>query len=173
MRKILSFISVFAFLLTACTGPQGPPGFDGYDGQDGEIIASSAFEIELDFTEANNYEFIEAYGFNVLATDVTLVYVLWETLDGQDVWRLTPQTVQFNDGNLVYNYDFTQTDVRLFLEGSTDFSFLDSSYTQNQVFRIVVVPADNVGRGGDYTSVDYSDLALVMELYNITEFPKR
>ena len=170
MKRILSFISVFALLLTSCTGDQGPPGFDGYDGTDGQvgsIIASSAFEIELNFTPTNNYEYIEAYGFDVFPTDVTLVYILWETLDGQDIWRLIPQTVVFDDGNLVYNYDFTQVDVRFFLEGSTDFSTLDSAYTENQVFRVVVVPADNVGR------VDYSNFNTITKQYNITSFPKR
>lgn len=167
MKRLLSFITVFTILLTACEGPQGPPGFDGFDGQDGAIIASSAFEIELDFNPANNYEFIEAYGFDVFPTDVTLVYVLWETLNGQDIWRLTPQTVQFNDGNLIYNYDFTQSDVRFFLEGTTDFALLDPAYTQSQIFRVVVIPADNVGR------VDYSNLDTVMAIYDIKEFKKR
>ena len=45
MKRILTLISVFALLVTACEGPQGPPGFDGFDG---EIIASSAFEIDPD-----------------------------------------------------------------------------------------------------------------------------
>ncbi len=54
MKRILSLISVFALLLTACEGPQGPPGFDGFDGQDGGLIVSSAFEIELDFIAEDN-----------------------------------------------------------------------------------------------------------------------
>ena len=164
MKRILSFISVFALLLTACEGDPGPPGPPGFDG---EIIASSAFEIEIDFTPGNNYEFIEAYGFEVLPTDVTLVYLLWDVVDGLDVWRLVPQIVEFNDGNLVYNYDFTQFDVRLFLDGTTNFGTLDPSYTQQQVFRVVVVPADNVGR------FDVSDLDAVMNMYGITEFQRR
>ena len=167
MKRILSLITVFTLLLTACEGPQGPPGFDGLNGLDGEIIASSAFEIVLDFTEDNNYEFIEAYGFQVLPTDVTLVYILWETINGQDVWRLMPQTVEFEDGNLVYNYDFTQTDVRFFLDGSTNFSTLDNVFTRNQVFRVVVVPADNVGR------LDISNFDLVRQEFNIIDIPKR
>ncbi len=167
MKRILSFISVFALLLTSCTGDPGPPGFDGFDGLDGEIIASSAFEIELDFNDANNYEFIEAYGFEVLPTDVTLVYILWETLNEQDVWRLVPQTVEFDDGTLVYNYDFTQNDVRFFLDGSTDFSTLDASYILAQVFRVVVIPADNVGR------VDLTNFDTISSFYGITDFPKR
>jgi hypothetical protein len=161
MKRILSIISVFAIFLTSCEGPQG------LDGRDGAIIASSAFEIEVDLNQANGYEYIEAYDFEVLPTDVTLVYVLWETLNGQDIWRPMPQTVQFNDGTLVYNYDFTQTDVRFFLEGTTDFALLDNSYTQNQVFRVVVVPADNVGKTAN------TDLDSVMTLYDIKTFAKR
>ena len=170
MKRILTIISVFALLLTSCQGPQGLDGFngyDGYDGQDGSIIASSAFEIELDLNQANNYEFIEAYGFDVFPTDVTLVYLLWETANGQDIWRLMPQTVYFDDGTLVYNYDFTQLDVRFFLDGTTDFSLLDAAYTQNQLFRVVVVPADNVGK------TNYSNIEAVMALYDIKEFTKR
>jgi len=85
MKRILSLISVFALLLTSCEGDPGPPGFDGLDGLDGEIIASSAFEIEIDFNTANNFEFIEPYGFTVLPSDVTLVYILWDTSNEQDI----------------------------------------------------------------------------------------
>ena len=164
MKKLVVLLTMFTFLLTACEGDPGPPGQDGLNGS---IIASSAFEIVIDFNPTNNYEYIEAYGFEVLPTDVTLVYILWETLDGQDIWRLIPQTVEFDDGNLLYNYDFTQVDVRFFLEGSTDFSTLDSAYTDNQIFRVIVVPADNVGR------YDYSNIDKVMETFNITEFEMR
>ena len=92
MKKIVSFFTVVTLLFTACEGPQGPPGFDGLDGLDGEVIASSAFEIVLDLNATNNYEFIEPYGFTVLPTDVTLVYISWEVDNGQDIWRLLPQT---------------------------------------------------------------------------------
>jgi hypothetical protein len=79
-----------------------------------------------------------------------------------------PQTVQFEDGsNLIYNYDFTQVDVNLFLDGTTDFETLGLEWIQNQVFRVVVVPADNVGR------VDVSDLDAVMAMYGIEEFVRR
>ena len=162
MKRILTLISVFALFLTACEGPQGPPGFDG------EIIASSAFEIVLDFTAQNNYEFIEPYGFNVLPTDVTLVYIEWEVDNGESIWRLLPQNIFFDNGTvLVYNFDFTQQNVRFFLDGTTDFDTLDTVWTQNQAFRVVVVPADNVGR------FDYSDFDAVVERYNIESFPKR
>lgn len=96
-----------------------------------------------------------------------MVYILWESINGQDVWRLLPQTVPFNDDDLVYNYDFTQQDVRFFLDGTTDLNTLDDFWTLNQIFRVVVVPADNVGRS------DYSDINAVIEAYDIESFPRR
>lgn len=168
MKRILFLLTVFALLITACEGPQGPPGFDGLDGLDGEIIASSAFEIEVDFNAGNNFEYIEAYGFEVLPSDVTLVYILWTTDNGQDIWRLMPQTVYFNDdSNLVYNFDFTQEDVRFFLDGTTDFNTLDSDWTQAQVFRVVVVPADNID------GIDVSDINAVLSASDIQGFDFR
>jgi len=168
MKRLLSLFTVLALIFTSCEGPQGPPGFDGLDGRDGEIIASSAFEIVIDFNAANEFEYIEAYGFNVLLSDVTLVYVLWDNINGQDIWRLMPQTAYFDDDtNLVYNFDFTQEDVRFFLDGTTDFNTLDDVWTQDQVFRVVVVPADNVD------GIDVSDINAVMNLNNIQSIDLR
>ena len=171
MNKLFTLFTAITFIvLSSCEGPQGPPGppgLNGSNGQDGGIFVANAFEIVLDFNEANNYEFIEPYGFEVFPTDVTLVFILWEEIAGTEVWRLLPQSVDFPDGNLVYNYDFTQKDVRFFLDGTTDVSALGNELTQSQVFRVVVVPADNVGR------TNLTDLEAIMEIYGIKEFEKR
>lgn len=164
MKNLISLLFVFVLVLTSCEGPEGPPGSPG---RDGGLIVAPAFEIELDFTSGNNYEFFEPYGFETYPADVTLVYILWEIDNGQEIWRLLPQTVEFEDGSLTYNFDFTRTEVRFFLDGTVNFNTLDTSWKLNQVFRVVVVPADNVGKQ------DYSDINLVMEAYGITEFEKR
>jgi len=165
MKQILTATLLFASLIfTGCTGDPGPPGPPGIDGSDGGIIVSNAFEIQIDFNVGNNYEFIEPYGFDVYPYDVVLVYILWETDNGLDIWRQLPQTVHFNDGELVYNFDFTQDDVRFFLDGTTDFGSLDSSWTLDQIFRVVVVPADNVD------GIDVSNLNEVMKAANIQSF---
>lgn len=159
MKHISYFILAFAsFLLTSCTGDTGP------QGPSGGLLVSSAFEIEIDFSAENDYSFIEAYGFNVFPSDVTLVYILWDTVNGQDIWRLLPQTVEFDDGTLVYNYDFTQTDVSFFLEGSIDLNNLSNEWTQNQIFRVVVIPADNID------GLDTSDLNVIMQASSIENF---
>ena len=160
MKKFISRI-VIAFLF-ACEGPEGPRGIPG---QDGGLIVAGAFEIAIDFTADNNYQYIEPYGFELYPYDMTLVYILWETDNGTDIWRLLPQSTTFIDDTfLIYNYDFTQDDVRFFLDGTTDFSTLDASWTQNQIFRVVVVPADNVD------GLDYSNLNAVMQTFDITDF---
>jgi len=167
MKRILSILFMSALLFTSCEGEQGPPGFDGVNGIDGGLIVSSAFEIQVNFNQANNYEIIEAYGFEVYPFDVTLVYILWETLDGQEIWRLIPQSVEFPDGLLIYNFDFTQDDVRLFLDGTIDFNLLNTEWTENQVFRVVVVPAENVD------GVNISNINAVMKANHIKSFKKK
>ncbi len=164
MKKIaVLFVSVALFW--SCDGPQGPP---GYDGKDGEIIASNAFEIEVDFNNANTYQHTENYGFDVYPTDVTLVYILWETDNDTDVWRQLPQQVTFDDdSNLLYNFDFTQTNVRFFLEGTTDLNTLNTEWTSGQVFRVVVVPADNVG------SLDTNNFNNLVKTLKLTDFSKK
>ncbi|WP_104733930.1 hypothetical protein [Hanstruepera ponticola] len=161
MKKLVIVIISFICILTiSCEGPSGPPG------PEGGLIVAPAFEIEIDFTSGNDYEYIEPYGFTIYPSDVTLVYILWDVIDGQEIWRLVPQTVAFNEGTLVYNYDFTREDVRFFLDGTIDFGLLDSVWTQNQVFRVVIVPADDVGKH------IYTDLEAVMNVFNIKEFKK-
>jgi len=165
MKKIISLLFITALFLTSCEGPVGPP---GPPGNDGGLIVAQAFEIEVDFTAANNYEIIEAYGFEVLSYDVTLVYNAWETDNsGNPIWRLLPQIVEFDEGQLQYNFDFTQQDVRIFLDGDIDFDLLGNEWTQNQLFRVVVIPADNVG------SVDINNLEAVLKAGNISKFEKK
>ncbi|WP_027126630.1 hypothetical protein [Gelidibacter mesophilus] len=172
MKKIATLLFVVAIVLTGCTGdqgpmgPPGPPGNTGTPGEDGGIIVSSAFEIIIDFNADNKFSYTENYGsdIEVLPSDITLVYRLWETRDGKDVWRLMPQELNFENGNLVYNFDFTQTYVRIFLNGSTNFETLGQEWTQDQVFRVVVVPADNVD------GIDLFNLDEVMQSYNIENF---
>ena len=164
MKRILSIIALFTIVLTACEGAPGPPGPAGFDGQNGGIITSNAFEVQVNFNINNQYQIIEPYGFRVFEYDMTLVYILWEIIDGQDVWRLLPQSTTFIDGaRLTYNFDFTQTDVKIFLEGTANFSNLEAVWTQGAVFRIVVIPADNVSGISNPEMTDF----------NISSFQKR
>ena len=139
------FLAALAFL-PACEGEPGPPGRDGIDG---ESFLGSVFEIEGDFTPENSYSLFFEFPESLIVyeSDVVLVYILWEQVEDNneellDVWRLLPQTVVLEEGVLQYNYDHTFLDVQIFLEGTVDFSTLRVSEAIDQVFRIVVLPAD-------------------------------
>lgn len=164
MKTITRLFTLTALaILMACEGPSGPPGLDGLDG---DSLIGSVFEIEGDFTAANDYrlDFSFPNTINVFDSDVVLVYILWEQVQSTtgsalDVWRLLPQTVLLDEGILQYNYDFTKADVQVFLEGTIDFNTLLPSESRDQVFRIVVLPASFANS----KSVDILDLNSLMK----------
>lgn len=154
MKKItliLVFIGMIA--LQGCTVEEN----NGYDND----TYSKVFEVTRSFSFSN----LVTFNPPIFASDVVLVYVLWDVQnDGTPVWRLMPQTVQLFEGDLQYNYDFTRFDVNLFLS-SLDFplTILGPEWTQNQTFRIVLVPASFGGK------MDYSNYDNVIQKLKLTE----
>ncbi len=152
-KTLLTFFAVFAlFAFNSCTGPIGPQGFQGPEGPQGAaggLEFAKAFEITTNFTAANEYSLLEPFGFEVFEADVTLVYILWDVLEnGEPVWRLLPQTVFLTDGILSYNYDFTLTDVSIFLDGNVpNFATVPAGFRLNQTFRVVVIPTEFLAGG--------------------------
>lgn len=155
---ILLFFTVVAF--TSCEGPQGPPGMDG------DAIIGTVFEFEDDFTNENDYMLFYEFpsNFEIIDGDAVFVYILWDQEAETDIWRLLPQTLVLESGILQYNYDYTLADVKIFIDGDIDFSTLLPAETDNQVFRIVVLPADLVAS----KSLDITDLSAVMKSANIS-----
>jgi hypothetical protein len=145
----------------------GPPG------EDGTSLLGTVFEMEGDFIPSNNYELFFDFPqtFEIYDTDVVLVYILWDvvTLNGKqiDVWRLMPQTIMLKKvypnytetDILQYNFDYTINDVRIFLETTMPMSELLPAETQDQVFRIAVLPADFVA---GKKSFEINDLSILM-----------
>jgi len=162
----ITLFLIAAVTLISCEGPMGPPGVPG---EDGNTLLGTVFEKQGDFTASNNYEIFFEFpqDFEIYDTDVVLVYILWEVLDingkQTDLWRLLPQTVILNDGLLQYNFDYTVADVKIFLEGSTDFNNLLPAETDNQIFRIAVLPADFISK----KSADISDFNSLLKLPNL------
>ncbi|SHO63514.1 hypothetical protein [Algoriphagus zhangzhouensis] len=160
---IFSLIAVMAF--QACEGPVGPQGPAGQDGVDGITIVGEAFEVEVDFTETNDYTEIFEFDPEIYDSDVVLIYIQWEQDNGTPIWRPLPQTIFFQEGVLMYNYDFTQYDFSVFLDGPLDYSLLGDEWTQDQLFRVVIVPADF----STTNRIDYSDYDAVTKMLGIEE----
>lgn len=163
-------LTITILILTGCEGEPGTPGIDGKDGEDGISLIGSVFERSGDFTAENNYELLYDFPENieVYESDIVLVYILWEQVtdnnsDPVDVWRLLPQTVVLEEGVLQYNYDYTFADVKIFLEGTIDLSTLLPAEALDQIFRIVILPADFVTD----INMDVSDFNTVMKSLNI------
>ena len=170
MKKIKALLGIFVIvLLSACEGPEGPPGppgRDGLNGLDGVNILGQIIEIEGTFAPENDYSIFFEFPqtVEVFESDAVLVYLLFEQVDDPDggdpidVWRLLPQTRILDLGLLQYNYDHTFLDVSIFLESDFDLGLLPPGDTDNQIFRIAVVPAEF----STDSSIDISNLDDVM-----------
>ena len=165
MKTITSLLLILGIILTtSCEGPVGPPGPPGDDGLDAEI--GTVFETNsINFNSGNEYSYLFQFpnNFTVYDGDVVLVYILWDVIDGADVWRLLPQTVVIEgDGVVQYNFDYTLDDVQIFMEWTT--SELLPAETDNQIFRIAVLPAAFM----QDKSVDVTNFDSVMKSMNKT-----
>ena len=161
MKKISLLLSFITVLFISCEGDQGPAGFDGTDG-----LIGSIFEAEITFNSGNGFEDAVDIptSINVLDTDVVVAFTLNGTdTSGNDIWEPLPQTLFIDNDILLYGYDFTTSDVRFFLDGTLDFSTLNSDFTDNIIFRIAVIPADAAA------SIDTSNFNEVMSALTINE----
>lgn len=179
MKRILSLVTVILFTFTSCSsddggiGPQGPQGPPGEPGEDGLI--GTVFELPpSDFTAENDYtlfaEFADHTSEEVFESDVVLVYLrVGEdgTADGEPVyiWRLLPQTYYIDGGTVQYNYDYTFFDVNIFLDSNVSLGSLGAAFTEDQVFRVALVPAAFASN----PNVNVSDFNSVMKALEIQE----
>lgn len=164
MKKILLLCSLIGmFVFQGCEGPAGP---EGPPGAPGRNVESEVFEVTRNFNVQNDFSSLVQLNPAIYASDVVLVYLLWDVDGGTPIWRQMPQTVQLTEGDLQYNFDFTRFDVNLFLSSADfDLTILGSQWTQNQTFRIVIVP----GYFSNKNAVDYSNYDAVIKAFNIDE----
>ncbi len=160
MKKIiLLFIVVGLFGFQSCSGPEGPQGPTGYN------VEAEVFEVFTDFTTTNDFSTLVNLSPPILSSDMILVYRRFNIYNGADVWRLIPQTIYLSQGNLDYNYDFTENDINIFLDADFDLRTLPVEYSQNQLFRIVVIP----GYFSSRSNIDFKDYHEVIQFFNIDD----
>lgn len=109
---------------------------------------------------------------DIVSSDVVLVYRLEEVVNNREVWEPLPTAsfFFFNDttgaieGFLNYRYDFTIEDVDIILDFDLpNPNLLETRFTNNQVFRIVVVPAGFI----QSSKIDFSDINEVKSALNL------
>jgi hypothetical protein len=170
MKRIITFISVFILLLTSCTGEQGPRGFPGINADEYAALSFEAPPVNFQFfNDTGLQEAFVNLPFDILDSDVVLVYRLDEvvTIDGfeTDAWSPLPQNFFLGNNDIIqYVFNHTFADVKLIIDGNFNLATLGTGFTQNQIFRIIILPADALG------TIDTSDINNVIQAFEITEF---
>lgn len=167
MKKL--FVLLISLTLLSCEGPQGPPGPPGFNGIN---ILGSVFDVSVDFTPGNGYSNLIAFPntIEVFESDVVMVYLLEEQVSDPsgpiDVWTPLPATFFLNDGSqVVYNFNHTFLDVNLFLDGNANLDTLGPGFTNNQIFRIAVLPAE-FAEAFDGDLQNFSEVMQALKLHN-------
>ncbi len=164
MKKIFLLLTVAATtFFTSCNNDDNVNNF-----QDNDTIAE-VFEIRnVNFMGTSGYEIFYEFGqFPLYDSDMILVYRLAAVENGRDVWELLPKTVYFDNGTeLDYNYDFTTQDIRIYMSGTLDLASVPE-FTQNQLFRVVIIPGFLSNRGGN--SFDVNDYQSVIDFHGISD----
>lgn len=177
-KSLIPILFIFAVLFQSCSGPAGPegvPGPAGVPGKDGVNILGTTFDVtNVNFNAGNEYSASFTFPANkveVFETDAVLVYRQWATQTDPSgpisVWRLLPQTVIMNNALLQYNFDHTFTEAFFYLDGSVNKATLATSWTQNQTFRVVIIPSNSPARKS--AEVDYNDYESVKKYLGIDE----
>lgn len=148
MKKIFLFLAMagMAAFTTGCSND---------DDVDRDTI-SEVFERTVTFS-GPNFSAVVPLNPTIFDSDVILVYRRTVDVDGFAVWQSIPRTIYFdNGGEIDYDFNFTLGDVQIFMQsnGLADLNNLPA-YTQNQRFRIVIVPGyfANTIDTSDYNAV--------------------
>ncbi|GEP51367.1 hypothetical protein FNO01nite_20390 [Flavobacterium noncentrifugens] len=159
MKKIFLLLTAVAgmALTQSCEGDAGP------QGEQGTALVADVYEItNVDFVNDGTDFYGIVYQFpQIYEGDMVLAYRLkGSTTGGADIWESIPKTYYFLSGELEYNFDFTRSDISIYLDQSND-SVLTPAYTQDQVFRVVIVPGDLANK---MTSTKYNDVVQMLKL---------
>ena len=129
---------------------------------------ATTLEYTRSFTAGNNFSTLVTFPQAIYSSDMVLVYRLSSVYQGQDVWKLLPENFYLNNGTLDfgYNFDFTKNDASIYMIGN-DLGTINSSYLNNQVLRVVIIPA-NFGNK-TINNINYMDYNAVAKAYNIEE----
>lgn len=114
----------------------------------------------------NDYSVVLTFPYTIFDSDMVLVYRLSGSFNGEDIWKLLPETYYFDDGtlDLRYDFDFTRFDAEVHLQGF-ELANVSDGYKLNQVLRVVVIPANF----GKTAIADFKDYKAVVKAYDINE----
>jgi hypothetical protein len=161
MKKITLVLAFIVMItLQSCTVNE-----DNQNPIDNDTISEVWEYTNVNF-QPNSYSVILSYPRSIYTSDMVLVYRLSGQFQGEDIWKLQPETFFFDDGTLdfEYNFNFTRYDAEVYMNGF-DLQTVSNQYRLNQVFRVVVVPGF-FGKKGSFKNKEYKQ---VIKTLNIDE----
>lgn len=146
------------------------------DDDDDRDTYSVVYDIQENFVNSSDPKTTNyLYGINKVfnsplsGSDVVLIYR--KNVEKDNSWQLLPKTVYVTAGAFDYTFDFTVNDIQIYADSNFNFNLTNQNndfknqFLNNQVFRVVLVPAS----AGKNTNVDYSDYNSVIRYYNIDD----
>jgi len=165
MKKLIPFflIAFFAtFTLTSCNND------DNNNYVDNDTVAVVYDIKNTNFTINNNGDLTVSGTFQnpIYGSDMILIYRQEGSVNGNPIWGLIPKVYRTPNGGAVeYTNDFTREDFQIYLDLYTDQTEDVSNFTNNQSFRVLIVPAI-LGRNA-VSPVDFSDYQSTINYYNL------
>ncbi|MFP9115504.1 hypothetical protein ACLI1A_16315 [Flavobacterium sp. RHBU_3] len=163
MKKIVLLFAAFGLLtMTSCNN-------DDDNNYDQDTVAQVIETNGINFNSSNSFSQLITFDSQLYPYDMVLVYRQgYDSAANVAIWELTPRNYNFDNGDIIgYDFNFTQNDVELYMLANFDLTLASGTYTQNQVFRIVIIPGSLNGQGKK--SVNYKDYNAVMKAYGLTE----
>lgn len=139
MKHVFLTLVSLNLLFSSCQGPEGPPGVTGVN------ILGKVIEVSIDLDHSNGYQQVVTLPLDVevFESDAILVYRHEGIFDTADIWTPLPTTYfDAGGGTFLYTFNHTYFDVKFFLDGNFNLNTLGPEWTQNQLFRIAIVPAE-------------------------------
>lgn len=146
MKKIIKTITALLFMtvvLISC-GERGPVGPEGPPGPPGPEILPTSFEFNATLLPNNDFEFFNDIpgDIEVFDSDIIIAFVYEDYIeeDDLDVWRQLPITEFNSKGTVLFDFDFTAVDVRIFLDAN--YILTASDGYEDVLIRAVHIPAN-------------------------------
>lgn len=161
MKKITLLLAVIGMIsLNSCT-------INEHSGPDRDTISKVWEYTNVNFLP-NSYSVVLNFPQTIPSSDMVLVYRLSGVFQGEDIWKLLPESYFFDDGTLDFRFvnDFTRYNAQIDLEGF-NLNGLNASVRLNQVLRVVVVPGYFNNKMSK--NMDFNNYKATLQAFNIDD----
>ncbi|MGV9005086.1 hypothetical protein [Flavobacterium sp.] len=161
MKKITILLAVIGMIsLNSCSVNEDK-------GPDRDTISKVWEYTNVNFLP-NSYSVVLNFPQSIATSDMVLVYRLSGAFQGEDIWKLLPESYFFDDGTLDFRFvnDFTRFNAEVNLQG-LNLEGLNANVRLNQVLRVVSIPGYFNNRMS--SQVDFSNYKATLQAFNIDD----